>query len=215
MGARRQRAASASYPAADISWADVQRLVSALNQAAGDSLYRLPTEAEWKYACRAGTANRWSFGDGGSQLGHYAWYEANAWSAGLLWAQSVETKTANPWGLYDMHGNVLQWVQDEIGGYDGTAQVDPQGPARGSDRVIRGGSFAEVSRGTRSACRLGYAPDAFDYTIGARLLRMAARPTPGARSRAATERLPGDRAVGGNWVRSGSAGPNRSRGRRP
>ncbi len=103
---------SSSNPAVYVSWEDVQGLVHVLNTAAGDSLYRLPTEAEWEYACRAGATTRWSFGDDLSQLTQYAWYRANAWDVGLQGPQAVATKLPNPWGLYDMIGNVDEWVQD-------------------------------------------------------------------------------------------------------
>ncbi len=168
---------SANNPAVCISWSDVQHLVHALNQATGDSLYRLPTEAEWEYACRAGTTSAWSFGDDQGQLGQYAWYSANAWALGLRWAQPVATKAPNPWGLFDMHGNVWEWVQDWWGPYDSSPVTDPRGPQTGSNHVDRGGGFAYGADGTRSALRSYYTPGYRDEPyIGARLLLMAAPP---------------------------------------
>ena len=82
---------------------------------AGSSVYRLPTEAEWEYACRAGTQTRWSFGDAESQLTNYAWYGPNALDVDERYAHAVGTKRPNPWGLYDMHGNAEEWVQDWFG----------------------------------------------------------------------------------------------------
>ncbi len=164
--------ANPSNPAVYISWKDVQELVRKLNQAAGEEVCRLPTEAEWEYACRAGTNPLRSFGDEASQLGEYAWYDQNAWNVGLAYAQPVGTRKPNPWGLYDLHGNVLEWCQDWwYRVYTTEAQIDPTGPATGSDRVIRGGDFNDGARLTRSAIRYYDDPDYRSYLIGARLVR--------------------------------------------
>ena len=162
-----------SHPAY-ISWSDVQAFVGRLNAALGDSLYRLPSEAEWEYACRAGTQTRWSFGDDASQLGDYAWYRANAWDVGEDYAQPVGTKRPNAWGLYDMHGNVWEWVQDRYGWdyYNSSPRVDPLGPSSGSYRVVRGGAFDSDARGLRSAARVGLSPGLRNASIGARLVRI-------------------------------------------
>jgi len=141
-----------NHPAVYISWDDVQAFVHALNQAAGDSLYRLPTEAEWEYACRAGTMTSWSFGGDVKQLGDYAWYDDNTCGVGECYAHAVGTKLPNPWGLYDMHGNVWEWVQDP-------------------SHIIRGGYFYSDARYTRSAMRIAYGPG-MRCGIGARLLKV-------------------------------------------
>ncbi|MDP6775275.1 MAG: SUMF1/EgtB/PvdO family nonheme iron enzyme, partial [Candidatus Latescibacteria bacterium] len=126
----------ADNPAVYVSWNDVQSFVQMLNDAAKDSLYRLPTEAEWEYACRAGTTERWSFGDDESKLKDYAWYYDNAWKAGEEYAHGVGTKLPNPWGLFDMHGNVWEWCLDWYdGSYSSDAQVDPLGPDSGPYHV--------------------------------------------------------------------------------
>ena len=167
------------HPAVYISWEEVQEFIQRLNTAAGEELYRLPTEAEWEYACRAGTTTRWSFGDDESQLGEYAWYRGNAWDAGLQYAQPIGTQRPNPWGLYDMHGNAWEWVQDwySLDYYDSSPGVDPPGPASGSLRGLRGGSFHYIARRARSDFRAGYPPDFRYYTTGARVLRMGPPPT--------------------------------------
>jgi formylglycine-generating enzyme required for sulfatase activity len=158
------------HPATYISWDDVQTLIHALNEAAGDSLYRLPTEAEWEYACRAGTATRWSFGDDESQLGENAWYKGNVALPGLL-PQRVGSKLPNPWGLHDMHGNAYEWCQDLYEGGSTSGESGSTGPPPGT-RVLRGGASFSSADHTRSAYRIAIAPDQFHYTGGARLLMM-------------------------------------------
>ena len=126
-------------------------------------VYRLPTEAEWEYACRAGTTTMYSFGDDESQLDNYAWYRGNSGcSPGILSAfptfggttYPVGKKKPNPWGLYDMHGNVCEWCQDWYGPYGSKKVVtDPTGPARGAYRVLRGGAFDNARDSIRSAYR--------------------------------------------------------------
>jgi formylglycine-generating enzyme required for sulfatase activity len=113
--------------------------------------YRLPTEAEWEYACRAGTTTRFSYGDDPdySQLGEYAWYENNSSNT----THPVGEKKPNGWGLYDMHGNVFEWCQDWFGNYPGGSVTDPQGAATGSDRVLRGGYWDSDAGICRSAYR--------------------------------------------------------------
>lgn len=159
-------------PAVYVSWNDAQAFVQELNAASGDSLYRLPTEAEWEYACRAETSTRWSFGDDETELGDYAWYRENAWNVGEQYAHEVGVKLPNLWGLHDMHGNVYEWCQDWYGSYTSEAQEDPLGPSSGSSRVERGGSFGIGAQFTRSAARNdGYAPDGRGPDFGFRLLR--------------------------------------------
>ena len=163
-----------SHPAVSISWNDVQSFISRLSDAAGDSLYRLPSEAEWEYACRAGSRTRWSFGDDESQLTDYAWYSASAWDVGEEYAHAVGTKWPNAWGLYDMHGNVYEWVEDWYGAdyYDVSPRVDPPGPSSGSYRVGRGGAFDNAAWAVRSADRSGFSPGLRGDDVGVRLLRI-------------------------------------------
>ena len=154
----------------EVSWNDIQEYIKKLNAAAGGNIYRLPTEAEWEYACRAGTTTRWSFGDDESQLGEYAWYGGNYNSDGST--KEVGTKKPNSWGLYDMHGNVYEWCQDWYGSYSSSAQTDPTGPSTGSDRVMRGGNFLFSAWHARSACRFKAVPPFRLLGFGCRLLRI-------------------------------------------
>ena len=159
-----------SHPAVIISWDEVQEFIGRLNAEAGEELYRLPTEAEWEYACRAGTQTRWSFGDDESLLTDYAWYNGN--NDDPKGAKVVGTKRPNPWGLHDMHGNVWEWVQDwyDEDYYSRSPRVDPQGPTSGRYRVIRGGHFG--FNHVQSAYRHLHEPHLRSDTIGVRLLRM-------------------------------------------
>lgn len=117
-----------------------------LNDAEGASLYRLPTEAEWEYAGRAGTTTRWSWGDDPEVIADYAWYRDNTYFSGEAWAHPVGLKLPNPWNLYDMHGNAWEWVQDWSALYQDGAQVDPKGPDEGTYRIVRGGVGARLVR---------------------------------------------------------------------
>jgi len=170
-----------NVPAVYISWDDVQSFIEKLNEAAGEEIFRLPTEAEWEYACRAGTTTLWCFGDDEGQLGEYAWYYDNAGAGGRNYGQKVGTKLPNPWGLYDMHGNVYEWVLDwyEVGSYSSEAQVDPQGPAPSAlGRVARGSAFFREAQYVRSAGLRGYSnPKRVVAHIGAHLLRMGPKIT--------------------------------------
>ena len=166
------------HPAVYISWDDAQRFIDQLNDAPGEEIYRLPTEAEWEYACRAGTTGRWSFGDDEGQLGDYAWYSRNAWLLKLQYAQPVGTKLPNPWGLYDMHGNVGEWCQDWYGPYTSESRIDPTGPTEGSDRrVARGGTVLGNIEEVRSAVRAYSWPFSRSALAGVRLLRIGPKIT--------------------------------------
>ncbi|MEA3324727.1 MAG: formylglycine-generating enzyme family protein [Euryarchaeota archaeon] len=138
-------------PVESVSWDDVQEFIKKLNEKEGTDKYRLPSEAEWEYACRAGTNTRYSFGDSESKLGDYAWYDYNSGSK----THPVGKKKPNPGGLYDMHGNVWEWVQDRWhSNYDG-APTDGSAweSGDGAHRVLRGGSWGGNARYCRSADR--------------------------------------------------------------
>jgi formylglycine-generating enzyme required for sulfatase activity len=167
--------ADASRPAVCISWTDVQAFADRLSRAGG-AAYRMPTEAEWEYACRAGTTARWSFGDSQGPMADHAWYHGNAWTAGLEQAQPVGRKLPNPWGLHDMHGNVYEWVQDWYGVYAAGAQSDPRGPTWGDRRVLRGGGFAGSAMGARAALRACGLSDYQASFLGARIVWLGPPP---------------------------------------
>jgi acetoin utilization deacetylase AcuC-like enzyme/formylglycine-generating enzyme required for sulfatase activity len=127
--------------------------------------YRLPTEAEWEYACRAETTSRWSFGDDPGELGKYAWFKGNSGKS----THPVKQKLPNPWGLYDMYGNVAEWCNDVYGEhYEAAAARDPRGPApaKDSERVLRGGSWATAAAACRSAARHSQPPVFADVCFG-------------------------------------------------
>jgi len=116
--------------------------------------YRLLTEAEWEYACRAGSKHRWYFGDGEESLSDHAWFEQNSDNK----KQFVRQKKPNPYGLFDMHGNVFEWCWDWFGDYSDKNQINPKGPSEGIYKVLRGGSFYFSARFLRSASRGGVQP---------------------------------------------------------
>ena len=156
-------------PVEKVSWNDVQEFIEKLNEMEGTDKYCLPSEAEWEYACRAGTTTRYSFGDDESELEDYAWYSSNSNSK----THVVGQKKPNAWGLYDMHGNVWEWCQDAYhSDYDGAPSDGSAWEDSGSsDRVDRGGGWGSGARSCRSALRGWDDPGAHGDYLGFRVLR--------------------------------------------
>ncbi|MCL2066705.1 MAG: InlB B-repeat-containing protein [Treponema sp.] len=154
-----------AVPTYDVTWNEVEIVSDSTG-------YRLPTEAQWEYACRAGTTS--AFNDGTTDdwedetaLGLIGWFYFNSNSR----THEVGKKAENDVGLYDMHGNVFEWCWDRYGTYPGTPQTDPTGASSGSYRIIRGGNWNGSARSARSAYRSNYSPNYQNYNIGFRLLR--------------------------------------------
>jgi formylglycine-generating enzyme required for sulfatase activity len=162
----------AQFPATYITWVEVEEFVRRLNKKASKDLYRLPTEAEWEYACRAGTTTPWASGDDEQTLEDYAWISGNTWALRKKHPHAIGQKKPNAWGLHDMHGNVWEWVADWESAYTADRQIDPQGPENGERRVGRGGSFGTLGLGVRSASRFFSPPDARNPDVGARIARV-------------------------------------------
>jgi formylglycine-generating enzyme required for sulfatase activity len=163
----------ANYPAVLVSWGDVVTYCQKLSAKEGKR-YRLPTEAEWEYACRAGTQTTWSFGNDKKALGDYAWYATNAWDRDEMYAHRVGLKNPNAFGLYDMQGNVSEWCHDYYGEdyYKQSPKQDPMGPASGSFRVLRGESWLSPANECRSAFRDRIvAARRYDFFFGFRVVR--------------------------------------------
>jgi formylglycine-generating enzyme required for sulfatase activity len=162
-------------PVDSISWEDAQEFIRRLNQQERVNKYRLPSEAEWEYACRAGTST--PFYTGRCVSTNEANYNGNSPLSGCPKGENrkrslpVSSFPANPWGLYDMHGNVWEWCQDWYGDYPTGHVTDPTGPACGEKRVLRGGSWVCVAWGIRSAIRSWLRPGDRGGVIGFRLAR--------------------------------------------
>ncbi len=153
-------------PAVYVSWNDAQSFIRKLGGG-----YRLPTEAEWEYACRAGTTTAYSFGESESDLDEYAWYYDNADSKGEDYAHVVGQKKPNTWGLYDIHGNVFEWCSGWFDEYPSDSAKDPEGPSTGAYKLLRGGSWTNFGYDCRSAYRFNRPVDFRDAYNGFRVVR--------------------------------------------
>jgi formylglycine-generating enzyme required for sulfatase activity len=174
---------SPQNPVEVVSWDDAQEFCKKLSATSGKTV-RLPTEAEWEYACRAGTTTAYYFGDDDKDLAGYAWFGDKPTVAGCQPANSngvshpVGEKKPNAWGLYDLYGNVWEWCQDWYGPYQAGAVTDPQGPAQGTERVVRGGAWYDNSITCRSAFRHHYIPTRRGGNLGFRVVVGAAATAP-------------------------------------
>jgi formylglycine-generating enzyme required for sulfatase activity len=160
---------SSMYPVEKVSWEDAVEFCKKLSDLPEEKkagrVYRLPTEAEWEYACRAGSKSAYSFGADSTSLGDYAWFGENSGNQ----THPVGEKKANAWGLYDMHGNVWEWCSDCWGKYPKGSVSDPSGPSEGSYRVFRGGGWVDVAALCRSADRYGFVPSGRGFNCGFRV----------------------------------------------
>lgn len=167
---------TSNLPVEYVSWEDCQAFCRKLSQKIGKTV-RLPSEAEWEYGCRAGTTTRYSFGDGDSSLGQYVWYFQNSDDK----THAVGSKSPNPWGLYDMHGNLYEWCEDAWHEDYSGAPKDGSSWSSGGNynrRVLRGGSwYSRIGRwDLRSALRRGVTPVYRDNTLGFRVVVASGTP---------------------------------------
>jgi len=153
-----------------VSWNDAVEFCRKLSAVSAEKAkghrYRLPTEAEWEYACRAGSSTAYSFGNDASRLSQFGWFNGNSESS----AHPVGEKRPNAWGLHDMHGNVWEWCSDRFGEYRLGRVADPTGPSNGKDRVHRGGAWNIFARDCRSAFRRKVTPNGRGNDLGFRIL---------------------------------------------
>jgi formylglycine-generating enzyme required for sulfatase activity len=153
----RQNGGGPSHPVEKVNWDQASAFCRKLTQleAGTGRTYRLPTESEWEYACRAGSSTAYHFGNDPTEMDGHAWYKANAGGR----TQPVGRKLPNAFGLFDMHGNVWQWCLDWYEpDYTKLPAVNPTGPDQGQRRVLRGGSWADHEAALRSARRAHYPP---------------------------------------------------------
>jgi formylglycine-generating enzyme len=164
---------SPERPVDTVSWEDCQQFLERLKQEVRGLELRLPTEAEWEHACRAGTTTPFSFGENITPAavncdGHYP-YAGAAKGGFLLKTAPVGSLPTNAWGLYEMHGNVWEWCADWYGAYERSKVMDPKGPPTGQHRILRGGCWNDNIRYTRSAFRRGGDPGYRYQSFGFRL----------------------------------------------
>jgi formylglycine-generating enzyme required for sulfatase activity len=165
-------------PVESVTWKACEEWLRKLNQFHDSLMATLPTEAQWEYACRAGTLTAYYFGDDPEELTAYGWFFENSKRR----PKPVKQLQPNGWGLYDMQGNVWEWCSDWYGDYQELTQTDPTGPADGSLRVFRGGSWKSPAHCLRSACRLWGGPGLKDDYLGFRIASYALGAEPSERA---------------------------------
>ncbi len=163
----RRGAEAPQRPVESVSWEDCQRFLARLAQR-GSGRFRLPTEAEWEYAARAGSTARFPWGDDPREFETHSHAWANSRSYAIT--HPVGTKPPNAWGLHDLHGNVWEWCSDWYAPYAAGPQRDPAGPPTGRERVFRGGSWYDFPVSLRSANRHRHRPDGRYTAVGLRLV---------------------------------------------
>lgn len=172
MGVNPSKFKGPDYPVDSVSWLEALEFILRLNKEEGHRRYRLPTEAEWEYAARAGASGAYAFGEEEEKLELYAVYEENSGADSLHGGpRPVGSLRPNAWGLYDMHGNVWEWVADRYGRnyYLSSPHQDPPGPGAGTQRLVRGGGWSSPAEQCRAAVRVPHAPDWRHPSLGLRL----------------------------------------------
>ncbi len=173
MGGNPSRFKGDERPVEEVSWEGVQEFIKRLKQAVPGLQARLPTEAEWEYACRSGSETAFSFGETitTEQVNYDGKHPYGGAPKGEYRQTTVDVKAlpANAWGLYQMHGNVWEWCADWYGDYEAGPVLDPEGPEAGELRVLRGGGWFGLAEDARSARRVASLPGVADYLTGFRL----------------------------------------------
>jgi formylglycine-generating enzyme required for sulfatase activity len=176
MGTNPSKFKGEKNPVEQVRWTDAvafcEKLSTLPKERATGFQYRLPTEAEWEYACRAGTVTEFSFGDDPAEFSDHAWHRNNS----EMKTHPAGEKRPNPAGLYDLHGNVFEWCHDWLGDYSDRAVTNPTGPDSGKLRVIRGGNFSSVVGFHASAIRVADSPMFRDSGVGFRVVRVKKQP---------------------------------------
>jgi formylglycine-generating enzyme required for sulfatase activity len=172
MGSNPSRFKGAKRPVDTVSWNDCQRFLEKLHAKTGRT-FTLPTEAQWEYACRAGTDLRWNIGDQPTSFGEHAWFIQNSGKT----THPVGEKKPNAWGIHDLYGNLGEWCADWYANpYPKGDAVDPQGPPAGQSKVIRGGAWGDDPINARSAYRNANGPDGAHDGIGFRCVMVVETP---------------------------------------
>ena len=175
LGENPSRFTGAERPVEQVSWEDAQRFLERLNTVLADGAFRLPTEAEWEYACRAGTTTPFWFGEQitSEQVNYDGNHPYAGGRRGVCRSETVPVQAlpCNGWGLYQMHGNMWEWCQDWSGAYASGPAIDPVGPDAGGHRVLRGGGWFSDGGHVRSAYRLAARPSPRYDDFGFRLAR--------------------------------------------